>query len=247
MACPSDALWLSVNPSLRHFDQRLCRLLRRHVEIQYWSYHQTPDEPCSIETAVTLLHDYLKHRSVPIHLIGHGVSGAVALLYARLHPSRVKSLTLLGVGANPAISWHTQYYALRNNLPCNRQMILMQMARILFGAIGSKKLTGIARVLVKNLDTELSSHSLIEHRNFESGGVEVPILVCNGAFDTIIDPNEHARWQPYLNSGDRLWTCQKGRHFFHHSHASQVNPIIVDFWQRATSPFARTALIEVIS
>ena len=92
-----QALWLGINPSLKHFDQRLCRLLSRQVELHYWCYSQSLDEPCSIQSALTLLDDYLQSQSQPIHLIGHGLSGAVGLLYARLYAHRVKSLTLLSL------------------------------------------------------------------------------------------------------------------------------------------------------
>ncbi|NES87174.1 MAG: alpha/beta hydrolase, partial [Moorea sp. SIO2B7] len=208
-----DALWLGINPSLKHFDQRLFRLLSRQVEIQYWSYHQTVDEPCCIQTALSLLDEYLQQPQ-PLHLIGHGLSGALGLVYTRLHPTRVRSLTLLSVGANPAVGWHAHYYALRKFLPCDRQMILMQMAKILFGCQNSAKIAGFAKLLKKVLDSELVPHSLAEHCNFAPGGIEVPLLVCNGADDGIVDLNAHSLWQTWLNPGDRLWTCPEGRHFF---------------------------------
>ncbi|MEL6398579.1 MAG: alpha/beta hydrolase [Cyanobacteria bacterium J06626_4] len=242
-----ETLWLGVNPSLRHFDQRLCQLLSRQVDIHYWSYQQTQDEPCCMQTALDLLDDYLQRQPQPLHLIGHGLSGAVGLLYARLHPSRVKSLTLLSVGGNPAVSWHAHYYALRNRLPCDRQMILMQMANLLFGCRNSTQMAALAKLLEQILDRELTPHSLAAHHRFAPGGVDVPLLVCNGAHDAIIDPNAHSRWQTWLNSGDRLWTCPAGRHFFHYTHAPQTSPIILDFWQQTASTVTGAPLIEIIS
>lgn len=242
-----DALWLGVNPSLSQFDQRLCRLLSRQVEISYWSYQQAPDEPCCIQTVVDLLDDYLQPQPQPLHLIGHGLSGALGLLYARLHPARVKSLTLLSVGSNPAVGWDAHYYALRNHLPCDRQMILIQMAHLLFGCRSSRQMATLAKLLEQILDCELTPHSLAAHQRFSPGGVDVPLLVCNGAHDVIVDPNAHSRWQPWLHSGDRLWTCPEGRHFFHYTHASKTSPVILDFWQQTVSSMSGNALIEIIS
>lgn len=242
-----EALWLGVNPSLSHFDRRLCRLLNRQVDLQHWGYHQTADEPCCLPTALSLLDNYLRSHPQPIHLIGHGLSGAVGLLYSRLHPDRVKSLTLLSVGANPAVSWHAHYYALRNRLPCDRQMVLMQMANMLFGTQSPPKIAGLAKLLEKVLDTELAPHSLADHQGFAPGGVEVPLLVGHGAYDVIVDAQAHSRWQPYLKTGDRLWTCPVSRHFFHHTHAPQASAVILDFWQYTCAPLVRTPLIEVLS
>ncbi len=247
MSHSPETLWLGVNPSLRHFDQRLCRLLSRQVDIQYWSYQQTQDEPCCLQTALDLLDDYLQRQSQPLHFIGHGLSGAVGLLYARLNPARVRSLTLLSVGSNPAVSWHAHYYALRNRLPCDRQTILMQMANLLFGCRNSSQMSALGKLLEQILDSELPPHSLAAHQSFSPGGVEVPLLVCNGAYDAIIDPNAHSRWQPWLHPGDRLWTCPAGRHFFHYTHAPKISPIILDFWQQTTWPMAGAPLIEIIS
>lgn len=242
-----EALWLGTNPSLRPFDQRLCRLLNRQIDLEYWCYHQTADEPCCMSTVISLLDTYLQSQSQPLHLIGHGLSGTVGLLYSRLHPERVKSLTLLSVGANPAVGWQAHYYALRNRLPCDRYMILMQMANTLFGSQSRAKMTRLAQILEKVLDSELAPHSLAEHQGFAPGGVEVPLMVCHGAYDVIVDPNAHSRWQPWLNTGDRLWSCPEGRHFFHYTHAPQTSPVILDFWQYTNFPFATTPLIEILT
>lgn len=93
-----DVLWLNANPGFQRFDRPLTRYLSHQITIGQWQYCQTPDEPSCLEIALTLLHDYLKSRSRPLHLIGHSTGGLLGLLYARKHPERVKSLTLLAVG-----------------------------------------------------------------------------------------------------------------------------------------------------
>lgn len=242
-----EALWLGVNPSLSRFDQRLFRLLNRQVETQYWRYQQTADEPCCIEMALSLLHDYVQQQSQPIHLLGHGLSGALGLLYARLYPANVKSLTLLSVGANPMVGWQAHYYALRNLLPQKRYVILLQMVGMLFGPHNIAKANGLVQMLEKVLDTELSPHSLADCNGFSPGGADAPLLVCRGEHDAVIDPKAHSGWQEWLQPGDLLWTCPQSRHFFHYTHARKVSPIILDFWQQVASPTARLPLIEIFS
>jgi pimeloyl-ACP methyl ester carboxylesterase len=100
-----EAVWLSVNPSFSRLEQPLLQHLRGERPIAHWGYVQTPDEPSSLDVAMTLLHDYMKGCDRPLHLMGHSTGGLVGLLYARQYPQRVKSLTLLGVGVNPALDW----------------------------------------------------------------------------------------------------------------------------------------------
>ena len=86
-----NVLMLNVSPSLKGFNQLLMRRLSWQVAIAQWEYCQSQDEASSSEVALILLHDYLKASDHPVHLIGHGISGLVGLLYARRHPERVKS------------------------------------------------------------------------------------------------------------------------------------------------------------
>jgi pimeloyl-ACP methyl ester carboxylesterase len=103
-----QTLWLSANPHFQRFAKPLNSYLAERISIAEWQYYQSQDEPCSLEIALILLHDYLKYLNRPIHLIGHSTGGALGLLYARKYPERVKSLTILGVGVNPAIDWQAR-------------------------------------------------------------------------------------------------------------------------------------------
>jgi pimeloyl-ACP methyl ester carboxylesterase len=243
MANTPHSLYLGLNPQLTRFDWPLFNQLNQQVEVQYWNYRQKADEPCCVETVLGLLHAHMKRLSQPVHLIGHSLSGAIALVYSRLYPNRVKSLTLLSVGANPATSWHAHYYSTRQFLACNRTMVLVQMARMLFGPQCHGKTMGLAKLLAQVLDTEFAPHSLVHHSGFSPGGVEVPLLVCNGSHDAVIDPKAHADWQPWLKPGDRLWSCPEGRHFFHHEHSGRSSQVILDFWQQV-HPIAHLPLVN---
>ncbi|MEM9818684.1 MAG: alpha/beta hydrolase [Cyanobacteria bacterium P01_D01_bin.6] len=232
MLTPPDGLWLSANPGLKQFDWPLLKRLNHQVEVHSWDYSQSPDEPCDLVGAIALLHDYMQGLSRPIHLLGHSLSGILALMYARQYPEYVQSLTLLSVGAEPQVSWHSHYYVLRNLLHCDRTIVLRQMVRLLFGACPPIQATHLVKILGHVLDKELAPHSLTSHEGLVAGGVRVPLLVCHGEQDVILDPNSQIQWNPFLKPGDHRWQCPEGRHFFHHEYPKLTSQKILDFWQQ---------------
>jgi pimeloyl-ACP methyl ester carboxylesterase len=231
LATPLPAVLLNVSPGLQRFDLPLLRLLVRDRPITHWTYRQTPDEPCSLEVALGLLVDALQAVNQPVHLIGHGTAGLLGLLCAHRFPQRVQSLTLLAVGANPAHNWQASYYAQLECLWCQRSWVLAQMASALFGRQPLPQLKYYIHLLEQDLLTAPSPHSLVRRIDLAAASVPVPTLVCGGAEDVVVDPVQLQRWDPWLKSGDRRWTCPEGRHFFHHSHAAIVAPEILGFWQ----------------
>jgi len=232
-----DALWINVSPPLQGFDRPLLKDLSQHTSIARWEYAQTPDEPNSLETALVLLHDYLKHRDRPIHLLGHSTGGLLGLLYARQHPERVRSLTLLSVGVNPAVDWQAHYYTQRRLLPCEQQTILRQMVYGLLGCPPKDTREMVVELLERDLYQSLSPHSLVLSKSLLPIAVEVPLLVCGSVDDTVIDPNQLRGWQQHFqHSVSRLWVCPGGRYFFHYFYPEQVSEQIVQFWSAAPSP-----------
>jgi pimeloyl-ACP methyl ester carboxylesterase len=243
--CP-DALWLNVSPAFARFDQKLLGSLARYVEVAHWAYRQTPDEPSSLDIAVTLLHDFLKGHDRAVHLLGHGTGGLVGLLYARQNPHRVKSLTLLSVGVNPMVDWQAHYYAQLKQLPCPRQQVLTQMVYSLFGYQARPLLPGWVNLLEQDLICSPSPHSLLRRASLGPGSVAVPLLVCGGEDDAIVDPTQLEGWRPWLTEGDRM-ACFPGRHFFPAAQPQPVANQILSFWgtlhQRIELPQAlKTAL-----
>lgn len=231
MSSLPDALWLNVSPALQEFNRPLLKKLAQHIPIAEWEYCQTPDDPLSLEVAIVLLHDYLKHRDRPIHLLGHGTSGLLGLLYARRHPEKVRSLTLLSVGVHPAVDWQAHYYAQLERLPCSRETLLTQMVYNLFGHQSRPIIREMLRILERDLSSSLCPHTLYRRVSFFPGGVKVPLLVCGSQDDIIIDPNLLQGWQPWLKECDRIWEYPKGRYFFHYFHPQQVREQITNFWQ----------------
>lgn len=238
----SQPLWLSVSPALNRFDQRLIRHLAQRGGLRHWAYNQTPDEPCNIQIAVLLLHDFLKQQAQPVNLVGHGLSGLVGLIYAQEYPERVRSLALLSVGSHPGVTWHAHYYALRNVLPCSRSQVLAQMAHLLFGYQGASYTAALGNVLQQDLDASLTLHSLVNRPTLPlSMTTSVPLFVGQGAQDGMVDPPQQYPWQDVLKSGDRHWVCPGGRHFFHHTYPQLVATALSQFWQQlAPVPVSRS-------
>ncbi len=242
-----NVLWLSVSPHLKCFDQRLLSQLAKVTSVQLWEYSQTADEPCCIDTAVASLHDYLKDRPYETHLLGHGVSGMVALLYARRYPQQVASLTLISVAALPAVNWQAHYYALRQLLPCSREMVLAHMTRLLFGEQSARFTKACTHLLAQDLDSSLTLHSLADHAKIPPGLTAVPLLICNGEADAVARGQKQPLWNDWTTSHDserqsaderssfHLWHCPGGHHFFHFQHAATVANRIADYWQQVSA------------
>lgn len=239
----SEALWLSVSPHLARFDQRLLLGLSRTYRVAWWEYSQSPDQPCCFDTAIVLLHDFLKAKDRPLHLIGHGLSGVVAWIYASQYPERVKSLTLLSVGENPVITWHAHYYALRQLLPCGRGMLLAQMVRLLFGPQTPCMTSALVERLQLELDTSLTLQSLAHQTQWSVSSIKPPMLICNGAADVITGNSIASEMPHWLKAGDRCWVCPEGRHFFHYEYPQRVAEQIQDHWDsvRLRAPTAVNA------
>jgi pimeloyl-ACP methyl ester carboxylesterase len=226
----TNALWITVNPSFCRLERQLLTYLSRDRTVAHWGYTQTADEPCSLDVAVTLLHDYLKSSDRPLHLIGHSTGGLVGLLYARQHPKRVKSLTLLSVGVNPAVDWKAHYYTQLKRLPCSRTRILAQIALSLFGQQRPDHLLGLIKILDRDLMTSLSLHSLFRNTSLPPGGVPMPLMIGGGQSDIVVDSMQLQRWQGWMKPSDRLWLCPNGRHFFYATHAQVTAQEILNFW-----------------
>ncbi len=199
-----------------------------------WEYLQTEDEACSLEVAIGLLYEYLQghfgHTQKPVHLIGHGLSGIVGWLYAQRYPEHVRSLTLLSVGAKPAVNWHAHYYALRQLLPCSREIVLAQMVRMLFGPRSHDITRLLVQILAQDLDKGLALHSFTDNQKITAAQIQAPLLVCRGEHDVVVDSAD--QWQPWFKAGDRVWSCPKGNHFFHFNEPRQVETVILKHWQQ---------------
>lgn len=225
-----QVLWLSISSHLHQLDRPLLRCLSKSVEIATWQYCQGLDEPGSIAEAVVLLDDYLCSLPQPVHLIGHGMSGVLGLIYARFFPERVKSLSLLSVGVEPAADWQAHYYTRRQALPCSQALVLAQMVRELFGTQKSTTSKWLQALLKRDLEDSLSPHSLWKIDSIPGGGCDVPLWIAGSRDDTVVTVDALRGWTRWLKEGDRLWECPHGRHFFQRFYPQLLENELLQFW-----------------
>ncbi|NJL99625.1 MAG: alpha/beta hydrolase [Synechococcaceae cyanobacterium SM2_3_2] len=210
----------------------MSRALSRYSSLACWNYQQELDEPCCLDTAIILLHDYLKSRQDPVHLIGHGLGGILSQMYAQQYPERVKSLVLLSVSPQPGLTWHTHYYVQRKLIPCSRSQLLIHTAKLLAGRhLCRFQLRCLAERLEKDLDSSPNPHSLLNIAILAESRLTVPTLVCLGGEDPVVDPSIQAIWQIYLRPVDKLWSDPQGSHFFHYFAYQAVAEQILAFWE----------------
>jgi pimeloyl-ACP methyl ester carboxylesterase len=236
MSAKCEALWVNTSASLQRFDQPLLQYLAAHAEIAHWAYRQTPDEPSGLDIPVQLLHDYLRQEERSLHLVGHGNGGLVALLFARQYPEYVRSLTLLSVGVQASLDWIAHYYFHLKFLGGCREQIFYQLITDLFGRQNPAGHQYLSKLLRQTLATSPSPHSLIQTATVPKGQVPVPLLVCGGHDDVVVDPHEIEGWQSWLKGCDRIYHCPHGRHFFHSTHPQLVGPQILEFWHQLSEP-----------
>jgi pimeloyl-ACP methyl ester carboxylesterase len=242
MSLATAPVWINANPSFKQFDGRIIRYLSQQVPIAYWEYHQELDEASSLEIALTLLCDYLKSKSQPVNLIGHGTGGLIGLLYARKYPQRVKSLTLLGVSSAPAIDWQAHYYQMRKLLPCSQEIILARMVQMMFGHQNPNNTKRLVKILKQDLYTAPTAHSAYQLDRIESGGVLMPMMICGSNNDGISDRSAIQGWSDYLKADDLIWTSPEGHHFFHYFFPEYTGRKIIKFWQKVEQPLDQLPL-----
>ena len=228
----SKVLWVSASPSLKYFHRRLLNSLSKVVEIEFWEYYQTLDESSSIDGAIDLLQEYLSQSDVPVHLIGHGIGGVIALGYARKYPPKVTSLTLLSVAVQPGNNWHSYYYTQLQSFPCDRNYMLRSIAIDLFPGICSTHVRDLADRLERDLVEAPSNCSLFGIDTLPKCGVDMPVMVCASQDDPVITSPALYGWSHHFKNNDKIWRSATGGHFFHHFHSDLVSCQIQKFWQK---------------
>ena len=231
MSKTNTRVWINANPSFKYFDGRIVRNLSRQNTIAYWEYQQHQDEPSSLNIALCLLHDYLKSKSEPVDLVGHGIGGLLGLLYTRQYPRKVKSLTLISVGFNPTSDWQAHYYQMRKLLPCSQERLLSRMVPMMFGVQDRANTLNLIKVLQRDLVSAPSPHSLYQQHSIPSGGVSVPLMVCGSKNDGIVDLPALSRWSECLREEDRMLIVPFGNHFPHYFFPEYTAEQILQFWQ----------------
>jgi pimeloyl-ACP methyl ester carboxylesterase len=237
-----EALWLTVTPSLSCFDQPLLQTLSKRWIIANWQYRYGLDEGGCLENAIEMLCLYLTDRQSPIHLIGHGMGGVLALMFARQYPNKVRSLTLIGVPERPAVTWHAYYYVQRQTFPCSSQQIFVRLVRNLLGDALPYPIGHLIVALKKDLEQGLSPHSILNLGTIAQGGVAMPLLICSATEDPIAHLSAVVDWNRWLKPEDELFLAPGKMHFFHYFYPELLSNKIRKFWQKSRDRIPQSLL-----
>ena len=223
-------LWIDLQPSLYCLFKRTAHSLGQRYDVKRWSFEHDPDESCDIDIAHALLKQTIEKSIVPVHLVGHGISGTIAYLYAKKYPKNISSVSLLSVDSNSNNQWTTHYQSMRSQLPCSRYHILSHLSRLLIDTHAEHVHTIISRLLAKCLDSDFVNGSIIGNTKIENlSKSEIPTLVINGGKDFVVDPCSFNRWKVNLKPGDCYQQIVGGRHFFPFNEWNQTSKMIESF------------------
>ena len=226
----SKLLWIDLQPSLYCLFKRTAQSLGQHFEVKRWSFEHDLDESCDVDIVHGLLRKTINNSSGPIHLVGHGISGTIAYLFAQKYPNNISSVSVLSVDTHSTNQWTSHYQSMRSQLPCSRFHILSHLSRLLVNSKNEQVGNIMARLLAKCLDNDLVYGSIVNSQPITNlNTAEVPILVINGEKDFVVNEQSDIRWRHCLKPGDCYQKISNGRHFFPFTEWSQTAKMIESF------------------
>ena len=226
----SKILWIDLQPSLYCLFKRTAQTLGQRFGVRRWSFEHDPDESCDVDVIHYFLKQTIENSPEPVHLVGHGLSGTVAYLYAKKYPKNIASISLLSVDIHSNNQWTSHYQSMRSQLPCSRFHILSHLSRLLIDTHADHVQNIISRLLAKCLDNDFVSGSIVQNNEIENlGKISIPTLIINGGKDFVVDNHCRKRWEEHLKPGDCYRQINNGRHFFPFSEWSQTSKMIESF------------------
>ena len=226
----SQILWVDLQPSMYCLFKRTAQTLGQHFKVKRWSFEHDLDESCDVEVVHSLLRQTIENSSTPVHLIGHGISGTIAYLYAQRYPINISSVSVLSVDTYSTNQWTSHYQSMRSQLPCSRFQILSHLSRLLVDSQTEQVGLIVTRLLAKCLDNDFVYGSIVKSQTIMNlNKAEVPILVINGEKDFVVDEQSDIRWRHCLKPGDCYQKISNGRHFFPFTEWSQTAKMIESF------------------
>ena len=226
----SEILWIDLQPSLYCLFKRTAQTLGQNFKVKRWAFEHDLDESCDAEVVHSLLKQTIENYSTPVHLVGHGISGTIAYLYAQKYPENISSVSVLSVDTHSTNQWTSHYQSIRSQLPCSRYHILSHLSRLLVDRQTEQVGQIMTRLLAKCLDNDFVYGSIFKSEKITNlNKAEVPILVINGEKDFVADEQSHDRWRQYLKPGDCYQKVANGRHFFPFTEWSQTAKMIESF------------------
>ena len=226
----SKILWIDLQPSLYCLFKRTAQTLGQNLKVKRWAFEHDLDESCDVEVVHSLLRQTIENCSTPVHLVGHGISGTIAYLYAQKYPKNISSVSVLSVDTHSTNQWTSHYQSMRSQLTCSRFHVLSHLSRLLVDRQTEQVGHIMTRLLAKCLDNDFVYGSIAKSQTITNlNKAEVPILVINGEKDFVVDEGSHDRWRHNLKPGDCYQKIANGRHFFPFTEWSQTAIMIESF------------------
>ena len=226
----SQILWIDLQPSLYCLFKRTAETLGKHFKVKRWAFEHDLDESCDLEIVHSLLRQTIENCSTPFHLVGHGISGTIAYLYAQRYPKNISSVSVLSVDTRSTNQWTSHYQSMRSQLPCSRFHILSHLSSLLVNRNSEQVENIVTKLLARCLDNDFVYGSIINTQTIENiNKANVPILVINGEKDFVVDEQSYDRWKYYLKPGDCYQNIANGRHFFPFTEWRQTSYMIESF------------------
>ena len=159
-------------------------------------------------------------------------------MFARQYPQFVKSLTLLSVAAQPAKTWHVNYYQQRQIYTLSKAEALLNTLHNVFRDKFPCCLRNLIDHFYRDLDNLPLMHSLLQIQQLPLEKVSMPLMVCSGQIDMILGYADLHEWKKWLKPEDILWKCHQGGHFFPLFLSRNSQPADITFL--AIAPIKRT-------
>jgi hypothetical protein len=170
------------------------------------------------------------------HVVGHSFSGATATAYARLHPQRVRSLTLLEpvftFAYPPAGKLGWVMVSSLPGLPKSlRNKALGRIGGEDFAA--SDPLALMIRAAVEHFDADLPTPSPLTKE--QSDALTMPVYVAIAGRDSLAGGRKAAEHAEELLPGARVQTWKDATHSLPMQEAEPLAEVLEPFWLQAES------------
>ena len=170
------------------------------------------------------------------HVVGHSFSGATATAYARLHPQRVRSLTLLEpvftFAYPPAGKLGWVMVSSLPGLPKSlRNKALGRIGGEDFAA--SDPLALMIRAAVEHFDADLPTPSPLTKE--QSDALTMPVYVAIAGRDSLAGGRKAAERAEELLPGARIQTWKDATHSLPMQEAEPLAQVLEPFWRQAES------------
>ncbi|MEQ9519760.1 MAG: alpha/beta hydrolase [Parvibaculum sp.] len=202
-----------------------------------------PAEPYTLERTNRLIEDLLTHLAItrPLHLVGYSMGGVTAGHFAKTHPEKIRSLTLIAPAGTGTEPWMTKILA----SPTLGDMIMSQIGPILSASRAQK--AAAESLNPANFRAQWAASEGFEGNNrallstlrhyplwsaeeiyAEIGQSQLPVQIIWGKDDSVVPFAEAARFSTLLPNAP-LHAFEEIGHEITYANPELVTPLLKSF------------------